>query len=143
MKTNKELKMTKTIPKIQKFMTTSPLTINVELDLHHAKKFMIENHIRHLPVLEHGKIVGIISERDIDFIQTFQGVDLKSEKVGSAMTSEPFVVDPDANLDEVCVQMAKNKYGSVLVQDNKKLVGIFTWIDALNAMNELLHTRLG
>lgn len=135
--------MTKVIPQIQRFMTTTPLTINVELDLLHAKRVMQEHRIRHLPVLEHGNIVGIISEKDIDFIQTFSDVDLKKETVKSAMSSDPYVVSTDAQLDEVCQYMAKNKFGSVLVQDNKKLVGIFTWVDALNAMSELLHTRLG
>ncbi|MBY0415734.1 MAG: CBS domain-containing protein [Bdellovibrionales bacterium] len=135
--------MTKTIPKIQRYMTTTPLTINVELNLLHAKKVMQDHHIRHLPVMEHGEVVGIISEKDIDFIQTFSGVDLKSELVKNAMTSDPYIVETNAQLDEVCQYMAKNKFGSVLVQDNKKLVGIFTWIDALNAMSELLHTRLG
>jgi CBS domain-containing protein len=38
--------------------------------------------------------------------------------------------------------MAAHKYGSALVVDNHKLVGIFTWVDALSAMHELLETRL-
>lgn len=135
--------MTKAIPQVQKFMSTSPLTINGDLSLQHAKEFMLEHHIRHLPVLEGGTIVGILSERDINYIQGFKGVELKKEKVSSAMTLEPYMVEASSPLDDVCKSMAQNKIGSVLVQDNKKLVGIFTWVDALNAMSELLHTRLG
>ena len=135
--------MTEVRPMIQRFMTPSPITINVDLDLLHAKKIMQENHIRHLPVLEHGQIVGIISERDIDFIQTFHKLDLLEEKVRSAMSADPYIVDSDAHLDEVCYEMALKKYGSVLVQDNRKLVGAFTWVDALKAMSELIHMRLG
>lgn len=134
--------MSKAIPQIQRFMSTTPLTINSDLTLLHAKQFMQEHQIRHLPVLEAGHIVGIISEKDIDYIQGFRGVDLKLEKVQNAMSLEPYTVEADAHLDEVCEYMARNKLGSVLVQDNKKLVGIFTWVDALSAMNTLLHTRL-
>lgn len=135
--------MTKTVPEIQRFMSSSPITINAELDLVHAKEFMQKNQIRHLPVLRHGNIVGIISEKDIDLIQSFKDIDLKKEKVSDAMTPEPYIVTADAHLDEVCQQMARYKYGSVLVQNNdKKLVGIFTWIDALNAMNEVLNSDI-
>lgn len=134
--------MTKAIPQIQRYMTTTPVTINYELDLQHARQMMLDHQIRHLPVMNDGKLVGIISEKDIEFIQGFRGVDLKTERVQNAMTTEPVVVEASTHLDVVCDQMAKNKIGSVLVQDNKKLVGIFTWVDALNAMSSLLHSRL-
>lgn len=134
--------MTKSIPQVQRFMSTSPLTINGDLTLLQAKHFMKEHSIRHLPVLEGGHLVGVISEKDIDYIQGFKGVDIKLEKVSNAMTSDPYVVEANAHLDEICKEMARKKIGSALVQDNKKIVGIFTWVDALNAMSELLHTRL-
>lgn len=132
--------MKKAIPKIQSFMSAPPITINAELNLVHAKEFMHKNNIRHLPVLKHGNIVGIISEKDINLIESFKDIDLKKEKVSDAMTAEPYVVSSDAHLDQVCQEMARYKYGSVLVENNeKKLIGIFTWIDALNAMNEIIN----
>jgi hypothetical protein len=39
-------------------------------------------------------------------------------------------------------EMAENKYGCVLIEDNDHLVGIFTWIDALKATKNLMETRL-
>lgn len=134
--------MTKTIPTIQKFMTTTPHTIGADQTLAHAKKVMRDLAIRHLPVLNGGQIVGIISERDISFMESFKGVDVNHERVEQAMSSSPITVNPTTSLDEVCRNMVQKKIGSVLVQDNHKLVGIFTWIDALEAMDELLHTRL-
>lgn len=134
--------MTKAIPEIQKYMTADPSTINGEQTLYFAKQIMLAKNIRHLPVLDGGKIVGIISERDINFIQNFKGVDIEVEKVQDAMTESPYIVEAHTHLDEVCEVMAADKIGSVLVQDNKKLVGIFTWIDALKAMSSLMHTRL-
>ncbi len=123
-------------------MSSSPLTVNSDKTLEFAKDMMKKNHIRHLPVLEGGSIVGLISERDIDYIMNFNGATLTQNKVADAMTTEPYMVDAQTHIDDVCKVMASDKIGSVLVQDNKKLVGIFTWIDALNAMSELMHTRL-
>ncbi len=134
--------MTKAIPTIEKFMTTAPITIGDDQTLAHAKKVMKDLDIRHLPVLKEGKVVGIITERDISFLESFQGVDLNKERIDQAMTEDPIMVQADALLDGVCSEMAEKKIGSVLIQDNHKLVGIFTWVDALKAMDTLLKTRL-
>lgn len=134
--------MPKTVPQIQKFMTTCPLTVNADQTLKFAKNLMREHSFRHLPVLDDSTLVGMISERDIDFISSFRGVDVSTEKVSQAMTRELYKVNTDTELSEVCKTMASEKIGSVLVLDNKKLVGIFTWIDALLAMEELMSTRL-
>lgn len=134
--------MTKPIPAIQKFMTTAPHTIGADQTLAQAKKVMQELSVRHLPVLNGGAVVGIISDRDIAFIQTMKGVDIAKEQVQQAMSLDPVTVEASALLDGICREMAEKKIGSVLVKDNHKLVGIFTWVDALNAMDELLKTRL-
>jgi acetoin utilization protein AcuB len=134
--------MTKPIPQIQRYMTTEPLTINSDQNLLEAKNLMKDHDIRHLPVLSAGNLVGVISEKDISAIQGCRGVRLEEERVGYAMTSEPYKVDANTHLNEVCKVMAMDKIGSVLVMSNHKLVGIFTWIDALNAMSELMETRL-
>ncbi|NOT79787.1 MAG: CBS domain-containing protein [Bacteriovoracaceae bacterium] len=134
--------MTKAIPQIQKFMTTCPLTVNSDQTLKFAKSMMKEHSIRHLPVLDDGALVGMITERDIDYITSLSGVNVETEKVSQAMTQELCKVNPETALGEVCKLMASEKIGSVLVEDNKKLVGIFTWIDALKAMDELMVSRL-
>lgn len=53
------------------------------------------------------------------------------------MTDEPVIVGPDTLLDEVCREMASKKIGSVLVGVNQNVQGIFTWIDALKAFDNL------
>ncbi len=132
----------KTIPSIEKFMTTSPRTIEADVTIAKAVKTMSEFHVRHLPVLDGGKIVGILSDRDIKMIESFTEVDPEKTKVRAAFTEEPYTVSPKAPISEVCSEMASHKYSSVLVMDNHKLVGIFTWVDALNAMHDLMETRL-
>ena len=132
----------KSIPAIEKYMSTTPLTVGFEQTIAKADKMMIENHIRHLPVLSGGKLVGVISDRDIKLINGFKDVNPEAVKVSEACSEEIYMVSPKAPLSEVCAEMALHKYGSVLVVDNHKLVGIFTWVDALRAFDELLHSRL-
>lgn len=134
--------MTKSIPSIQKYMTTNPHSVGVEQTLAKAHELMRTHNIRHLPVLDAGKLIGIITDRDLKFVETFRDVDAHKAKLSDFSISEVFTVKPSALLDEVCGIMAEQKLGSAIVVDNDKLVGIFTWVDALKAMSELLHTRL-
>jgi acetoin utilization protein AcuB len=134
--------MSKSIPTIQKYMTTNPHSIGKDQTLATAEKMMHQHRIRHLPVLEGGKLLGVISDRDVKFLETFKDVDASKVTLDSMYIDKVFSVEPDALLDEVCDVMAENKYGSAIVMSNNKLVGIFTWVDALRAMSELLKTRL-
>lgn len=135
-------RMSKTIPTIQKFMTTTPHSIGKEQTLAKAEEMMQKNHIRHLPVLEAGKLIGLISDRDVKFLKSFKDVDITKTTVADLSVTDVFTIKPTSKLDEVCEAMAENKYGCAVVMDNNKLVGIFTWVDALRAMSTLLHTRL-
>lgn len=134
--------MTKPIPTIQHYMTTSPHSIGVDQTLAHAHKVMREHKIRHLPVLVGGKLVGMVTERDLHLVETLRDVDPKSVKVEDAMAATVYSVSPDAPLDEVVSEMAQNKYGSAVVLQNGKVVGIFTTVDVCRTLAELLHSRL-
>jgi acetoin utilization protein AcuB len=134
--------MSKPVPTIQKYMTTCPETIGRDQPMKAAHQVMRQRHIRHLPVLDGGHIVGIVSDRDLSFIETLTDVDPRKVTVEEAMTREPYVVAPDAALDDVVRTMASRKFGSAVVADHGKVVGIFTTVDACAAFAELLQTRL-
>lgn len=134
--------MTKPIPTIQKYMTTVPHSVGDEQTLAYASALMKEHGIRHLPVLRGGKLLGILTDRDINLIESLGGVETAGLAVAEAMTEEPYTVPPDAPLDEVTAEMAEKKYGSAVVVQNHKVVGIFTTVDACRALSELLRTRL-
>lgn len=134
--------MSKPIPQIKKFMTTTPLTVERDTPLTDAADIMSKNQIRHLPVMSQGQIEGILSNTDVNLIKGLSGVEIQKLKVVDCYTPHPYTVKSDAMLDEVLDEMAEKKYGCVLVSDNDHLVGIFTWIDALKATKDLLKTRL-
>lgn len=134
--------MSKPIPPISKFMTTSPHSIGKDQTLKTAHDMMREHNFRHLPVLEAGKLVGLVTSRDLALVESLEGVDPTKVTVEEAMTTDVYAIDPDVKLDEVTAEMAEHKYGCAVVIQNAKVVGVFTTVDACRALSELLHTRL-
>ncbi len=134
--------MSKPIPTIQKYMTTTPHSIGSEQTLATASTLMSKYAIRHLPVLHGGRLLGMLTDRDIKLIEAFRDVDPQKVTVEEAMTERPYSVSPETPLDEVAAAMAESKYGSAVVMQNQKVVGVFTTVDACQALSELLRTRL-
>lgn len=127
----------KSMPLVQKVMTAMPHTIETSQPLSAAKSLMRDHGIRHLPVLDGPKLVGLLSDRDIALASSFAGAaDLR---VSDVMMSAPYVVRPETPLNQVITEMAERKYGSAVVQQqNGTLVGIFTAVDALLFLADVL-----
>lgn len=134
--------MSKPIPNIQKYMTTTPHSIGVDQPLSVAHSMMREHNIRHLPVLQGGKLLGMLTERDLRLVESLAGVDPAKVTVEEAMSTSVYSVNPETPLDEVVSTMGEHKYGSAVVMQNQKVVGIFTTVDVCRALAELLQTRL-
>lgn len=134
--------MSKAIPQIQRYMTTAPHTIGDDQPLVTAHKVLREHHIRHLPVLRGGRIVGMLTERDLALVETLRGVDAATTTVADAMSQDVFTVRPSSPLDEVAEELAERKLGSAIVVDNGHVVGIVTTVDLCRALAELLRGRL-
>lgn len=126
---------------VQNFMTTLPHTIGVQQSLKKAIDLMQEHQVRHLPVLDGKKLVGVLTDRDVAVARSFQGsAELKVEGVMMPMT---YAVTPDTSLEEVASHMAEHKYGSAVVQNRQgEVMGIFTANDALRALSDILRTPL-
>jgi acetoin utilization protein AcuB len=134
--------MTKPIPTVQKYMSTAPHSIGPDQPLSVAHRMMREHQFRHLPVLHGGTLVGMLTDRDLHLIETLRDVDPQKVTVEEAMSANPYSVPPDAPLDEVVDAMAEHKYGSAVVMQNNKVVGMFTTVDCCRALGELLRGRL-
>lgn len=135
--------MTKTMPTIDKYLTRSPHAIGRDQPLALALAMMKKYRIRHLPVLDGGELVGVLSERDLHLIQALEGVDPKRVTVEEAMSTSIYAVTPETKLDQVLREMAEHRYGCTVVIQHGHVVGIFTTVDVCRAFAELLETRLG
>lgn len=127
-----------TEPSIDRFMTQTLHTIGCDQKLAAAHRMMRAHSIRHLPVLDAGKLVGMLSLRDLLFIETLQDVDQEQVQVSEAMSQDVFAIGPRASVRKVAAEMAEHKYGSAVVIDKGHVVGIFTTVDALKALSSLL-----
>ena len=126
---------------VGRFMTPSPHVVTSGKTLAQAHQAMREKGIRHLPVVEGGRLVGLVSQRDLYLLETLKGVDVARETIDEAMTADPIAVPPDALLEEVAEAMAARKHGSAVVVDRGAVVGIFTTTDALRALVSVLKRR--
>jgi acetoin utilization protein AcuB len=126
-------------PVVRQCMTSSPLTVAPGSSLAAARRTMLEHHVRHLPALASGRIVGLLSERDLLLVESLPGVIPASVLVEGAMVPDVFTVAPDAPIAEVIETMIDRKLGSAVVMDGEQVVGVFTTVDALIALHELLE----
>jgi acetoin utilization protein AcuB len=130
-----------TEPQVYKYMTPSPHSIGRDQPLARAHELMRKHRIRHLPVLDGGVFVGLVSQRDLHFIETLRDVDPEAVLVEEAMSPDPYFVAPDTPLREAALQMAEHKYGAAVVVEGTTVVGVFTAVDALRALVDVLGTK--
>jgi len=124
--------------RIEEFMTKNVITVGPETNLLDAQKIMIEKKIRRLPVIDKGKLVGIVTEHDL-FESTPSRINpmgaqqlhyiLSSMKVKDVMTRNPITVSPQTPFEDALRIGQEKKIGSFPVVENGKLVGIITESD--------------
>jgi acetoin utilization protein AcuB len=132
--------MTRTIL-VEDYMTSSPHSIGVTLTISDARNLMLANGIRHLPVLDGGALVGVLSERDIQMIEAIEKKNAMRITVEEAMSQAPYTCSPTTPLEVAARHMAKHKLGSCVVMQGKKVVGVLTTTDGLRALAEVLEVN--
>jgi acetoin utilization protein AcuB len=130
------------IPAVSHYMQ-KPITIERTASLAEAHRVMRQYQIRHLPVLEGGNLVGVVTQRDLNLLASVSEADIENSKVDKAMTEHPFIVTSDTALDEVLDIMADHKYSSVIVMGRAGVEGIFTAADACRVFAEMLRDQAG
>jgi len=122
-------------------MSQVPVTIDAGLTMDDAAQRMFDHKIRHLPVVDRGHLVGVVSERDLAMIDSIPNVDRQSMSVATAMSSNPYTCSKATPLVEVVDTMADQKIGTAIVMESGKIVGIFTTIDALRYLADALRGK--
>ncbi len=128
---------------VRNWMSTPVRSILPHTRLDDARKILNAEHIRHLPVIENGRLVGIITRRGllrIDLSALDDGIlrkehHIKEETIGSIMTNNPITTIPDAMLAKSARVMLENKITCLpVVNDKKETIGIITSSDIFRAI---------
>jgi acetoin utilization protein AcuB len=111
---------------IAEHMTRDPLFVGMRTPVSTAKEIMAKRRVRHLPVVEAGEIVGLLSDHHLR-----GDADLHDGLVETVMLRDPLVVAPTASVPHVARDMLARGQRCVLVAAGRMLLGIFTSGDAL------------
>ncbi|MGH3011247.1 MAG: CBS domain-containing protein [Gaiellaceae bacterium] len=118
--------MTKTI---RDAMTENPRSVELSDPIVDAARMMRDENVGSLPVVDQGRLVGMITDRDITTRAVAGGTDVQSALVKDFCSADPVVVDSNATLDEALLLMARNSLRRLPVVDDARLVGILAQAD--------------
>ncbi len=121
------------MPTIKSVMTPFPYFVEIGDNLSVAQSMMTDHAIGHLPVCDGGKIVGVITDGNL------QGRDPSELHVRDVYAKEVYVVELGEPLDRVLFRMAEDELDAALVVKAGKLAGIFTISDACRCFGEYLR----
>jgi acetoin utilization protein AcuB len=119
-------------------MTRHPASVRPAQSLATAHGLMRSLGVRHLPVVDGGRVVGMVSQGDLRLLESIDRVDVATVQVEEAMIPRPYVVDADTPLAEVLGAMLDRRIGAVVITERGRLLGIFTGVDAISTLRRLV-----
>ena len=124
---------------VQEIMSAPVVTVDVEASLMSAFEIMQQKGIRHLPVLQHGRLIGIVSDRDLRLATSMLRPEpfAKEARVAEVMTQNPVTATPLDPVEEAARLMHEHKIGCLPIVENDQLVGVVTGPDLLGALIRL------
>lgn len=131
-------------------MTANPFTVTPDTTLPEAMEVIQRRGVRHLPVVDGGRVVGVLTHSDIaaagpSASTTFSAGELNyllaKLRVAKVMTKNPVTISPDSLLEEAAVLMRTHKIEMLPVVKDERLVGVITESAILDAFIEILGFR--
>ncbi len=132
---------------VEKRMKRDPVTVSPEDSFRHAMTLIRQKGVRHLPVVEEGRLVGIVTDRDIRQTSPSPATSLEIHelhyllekvRIREVMTRKVYTVTPDTPIEEAARLMLEHKIGGLPVLQDERLVGILTETDILKAFVEVM-----
>ncbi len=133
---------------VRNYMTSTVSTLRDDARLLDAALLIRRTGKRHVPVLDQqDRVVGIVTDRDVSRVAPSMLAHITPEQynevfeitpIARAMTPDPIVISPEAEMREAVSILYSKKIGALPVVEGGKLVGILSVSDALGLLNELL-----
>jgi acetoin utilization protein AcuB len=132
---------------VKYWMRKAVITIDVDDSMHEAMSRMKDYHVSLLPVLKKGKLVGVITDRDLKRASASDATTLEIHellfllskvKAGEIMTKDPVTVPPDYTLEETAAVLFKNNIsGAPVLDDHGRVVGTISQREIFKALISL------
>ena len=133
-------------------MTPYPQTVAPEASVAEVWDLMRELDVRHLPVVERGALVGMVSDRDLAHVDvrrvlSVEGAEVLRRELGTpvvkVMSADVISVEPEAELSDVVALLVEHKIGAVpvVVPDTREVIGIISYVDVLRVVRDSLDGR--
>lgn len=132
---------------VKHYMSKNPVTIEHDATISEAVSLMAETNYHRIPVLKDGKLVGIITDGNIQKASPSKATSLSvfevnyllsKTTVADYMTKNVVICSPDILLEEAVEIMKTTKVSCLPVMEGDKIVGIITETDLFNAFTDLL-----
>jgi len=134
---------------VEELMSRNPFAVSVDETIGEVMNKLTEADVRHLPVVEDGELVGIVSDRDlraftptaiVEFEHPEEVAARLAQPIGSVMSGDVLSVTSGTEVTDVVDIMLEQRIGAVPVvePDSSKLIGIVSYIDVLRAARESL-----
>jgi CBS domain-containing protein len=122
---------------VQDVMTTNPTIVVADNPVVEAARIMKEKDVGIVPVVEGGRLVGTVTDRDIAVRVVAEGKDPHSVRVREIASTDVVTVDPQQDLDEALRLMASHQVRRLpVVEEGGKLVGIVAQADVAREAND-------
>ncbi len=129
---------------VENWMSKDVVTVDVNDSMQYATRLLKEHKIRGLPVMEKGKLVGIVTDRDLKRASASDATTLEIHellyliskiKIKDIMTKNPITIPLDYTIDEAAGVLLENKLTGAPVVDNEgKVVGVITQTDIFRVL---------
>ena len=132
---------------VRDYMTPQPETLEATQSLLEAVLLLRRTGFRHIPILEQGRLAGVLTDRDISRFSPSMLLPLSQQDynrvfeetpIGKVMTRNPLSVAPDMPLTKAVHLLKENGLGCLLVVESDQLLGIITVRDMLRVLYDLL-----
>ncbi len=123
--------------KVEEWMVKNPIVVTRDQKIQDCIDLMREHSIRHLPVVEKKKLIGLVTESDLR--EVFLATLIEDVTIEGVMISDPLTVTPDTEIEDAAKLIYYHKIGGLpVVDDYGQVVGILTVADLVEAFIELM-----
>jgi len=135
---------------VKERMTPNPVCVQVNTNIAELTTLMKQNKLKKVPVLQGDKLVGIVTDKDIDrvspsgatMLSVFEiGALLQKTTVKDAMSNDVITCTPDTFIEDAAIKIRDSHINALVVVENDKVVGIITESDMLDSFIAMLGGR--